>query len=115
MLIQVIFSDDSPVQVEPEDLDELIRNRKIMSFRRSGRWVKVGLEPVRGDNGVRYNGPERRRSAEKGSGRLKRGRPLKGCLSRAKTIPMQEKVFCFRFIDTSVTVIRTIAAVSLRF
>jgi hypothetical protein len=24
-----------------------------------------------------------------------RGHPLKGCLSRAKTIPMQEKVFFF--------------------
>jgi hypothetical protein len=28
---------------------------------------------------------------------------------------MQEKVFCFRVIDASVTDIRTIAAVSLRF
>jgi hypothetical protein len=59
MLIPVIFSDNSPGQAKTEELDELINNRKIISFRRSGRWVRVGLDPVRGDGG-RYKGPERR-------------------------------------------------------
>jgi hypothetical protein len=62
MLIRVIFADNSPGQVKSEELDELIRNRKIISFRRSGRWVKVGLEPIRGDDGGSYNGPERRKN-----------------------------------------------------
>jgi len=60
MLIHVIFSDNSPGVVKPDELDEMIRNRKIICFRRSGRWVKVGCDPVRGDNGANYNGPDRR-------------------------------------------------------
>jgi hypothetical protein len=59
MLIPVIFSDSSPGQTKPEVLDELIHNRKIISFRRSDRWVRVGIDPVRGEGG-RYEGPERR-------------------------------------------------------
>jgi hypothetical protein len=50
-LIPVIFADDSPGQVRPEDLDELIRNRKIISFRRSDGWVRIGLDPVRKEAG----------------------------------------------------------------
>jgi hypothetical protein len=60
MLIQVIYADNSPGYEREDKLDELIRNRKILSFRRQGRWVKVGFDPVRGDNGGNYNGPERR-------------------------------------------------------
>ena len=59
MLIPVIFSDNSPGQVKPEELDELIRNRKIISFRRSDGWVRIGFDSVRGDGGT-YKGPERR-------------------------------------------------------
>jgi hypothetical protein len=59
MLIQAIFSDNSPGQVKSEDLDELIRKRKIIAFRRSDRWVRIGYDPVRGQGGY-YNGPERR-------------------------------------------------------
>jgi len=51
MLIQVIYADNSPGYEREEKLDELIRNRKILSFRRQGRWVKVGSEPVRGNDG----------------------------------------------------------------
>lgn len=60
MLIHVIFADNLPGLVKPEDLDGLIRNRKIICFRRQGRWVKVGFDPTRGDDGGNYNGPERR-------------------------------------------------------
>ena len=60
MMIAVLFADNSPGYVRPEDLNELIRNRKIISFRRSGQWVKVGFEPVRGEGG-KYEGPDRRK------------------------------------------------------
>jgi hypothetical protein len=59
MQIPVLFSDNSAGQASPEILDELIRNRKIISFRRSGGWIRIGFDPVRGDGG-NYNGPERR-------------------------------------------------------
>jgi len=59
MLIAVIFSDNSPGYARPEDLSEMILNRKIIFFRRSGQWVKVGFEPVRGEGGE-YKGPDRR-------------------------------------------------------
>jgi len=54
------YADNSPGYEHSEKLDELIRNRKIISFRRSGTWVKIGLDPVRRNSGVNYNGPERR-------------------------------------------------------
>ena len=59
MLIPVLFSDDSSGMVKPEELEELIRNHKIISFRRSEGWVRIGFDPVRGDGGD-YKGLERR-------------------------------------------------------
>ena len=58
-MIQVVFSDNMPGFVKTEELDEAIRNRKIISFRRSDGWVRIGLDPIRGVGG-KYNGPERR-------------------------------------------------------
>jgi hypothetical protein len=48
MLIQVIYADNSPGYEREEKLDELIRNRKILTFRRQGRWVKVGFDLITG-------------------------------------------------------------------
>jgi hypothetical protein len=61
MLIPVIFSENSAGLAKPQQLDELMRNRKIICFRRSDAWVRVGLDPVRGDGG-NYKGPERRKN-----------------------------------------------------
>jgi hypothetical protein len=60
MNIQVIYFDNTPGLVKAERLDELIRNRGIIAFRRSGGWVRVGRDPIRG-NGGRYLGPDRRK------------------------------------------------------
>ena len=59
MLIPVIFSDNSPGQVKPEELEELIFNRKIISFRRSDGWVRIGIDPIRISRG-NYSGFGRR-------------------------------------------------------
>lgn len=59
MLIPVIYADNSHGNVRPGELNELIRNRKIISFRRQGNWVRIVIDPIRGDGGS-YNGPERR-------------------------------------------------------
>lgn len=47
MFIPVVFSDDSTELVNPDELDELIYNREIISFRRSDGWVQIGVDPVR--------------------------------------------------------------------
>lgn len=51
MLIPVIYSDNSPGQAKSEELDYLIRSRKIITFRRSDGWVRIGFDPIRGDGG----------------------------------------------------------------
>ena len=51
MSIPVIFSDNSPGQVKPEELEELIFNRKIISFHRSEGWVRIGFDPIRRKRG----------------------------------------------------------------
>ncbi|HET6419054.1 MAG TPA: hypothetical protein VFG19_02795 [Geobacteraceae bacterium] len=61
MKIQVIYFDVSYGLVEAERLDELIKTRGIIAFRRSDGWVRVGHDPLRGDGGS-YAGPERRKN-----------------------------------------------------
>jgi hypothetical protein len=57
--IQVIFFDNSYGLAESESLDELIKTRRIIAFRRSSGWARVGHDPVRERDG-NYAGPERR-------------------------------------------------------
>jgi hypothetical protein len=58
-LIPVIYFDNSPGMVKPEELDELIQKRMIISFRRSDEWVRVKGDQIREEAG-KYEGPERR-------------------------------------------------------
>ena len=59
-LIPVIYFDNSPGMVKPEELNELIQKRMIISFRRSSGWVRICGDPIRGKGG-RYGGPDRRK------------------------------------------------------
>ena len=61
MRIQVIFADNTPGVVDSVALDDLIKSRRIISFRRSSGWVRVGRDSVR-ESKRPYNGPERRGS-----------------------------------------------------
>ena len=58
-LIKVIFIDNTAGVVKSSSLAQLIVAGKIVAFRRSEEWAKVGRDPMRG-NGGRYDGPERR-------------------------------------------------------
>ncbi|MCM0083787.1 hypothetical protein L4X63_19550 [Geomonas sp. Red32] len=61
MKIPVVYSDNSPGWVRPEELQQLIDEAAIVSFLRSdGEAVQVGVDPVRGVGGRIYMGPERR-------------------------------------------------------
>ena len=59
MRISVFFVDGSSGAVRAEELETLIKSKRIESFRRYGEWVRVDSDPVRGQGG-NYEGPDRR-------------------------------------------------------
>ena len=58
-MISVIYFDNSPGMVMPEELDELIQKRTIISFRRSDGWVRITGDSIR-ENVVKFEGPDKR-------------------------------------------------------
>lgn len=60
MMIPVIYYDGHPGKVKAEELDEMIRRRVIVAFRRSNEWVRVGLDCRYRGTGGNYRGPDRR-------------------------------------------------------
>jgi hypothetical protein len=60
MRIPVQYFDGEFDYVDPERLNELIRSRRIIGFRRSDGWVRVPHGPLRGQGGNKYEGPDRR-------------------------------------------------------
>jgi hypothetical protein len=61
MLVPVIYFDGYPGKVKSDELDEMIRKRAIIAFRRSGEWVRVGNGDLRHrGSGGKYSGPDRR-------------------------------------------------------
>ena len=60
MKIKVQFSVDDVGVVDARDLERLIAYHEIIAFERSKGWVKIGVDPLRGDGGAPYDGPERR-------------------------------------------------------
>lgn len=65
MKVQVLSHYDTVETVNVRDLRRLIAAGEVLAFRRSSGWVKVGSEPVRGDGGGDYDGPERRNYRQK--------------------------------------------------
>lgn len=65
MKVQVLSHYDTIETVNVRDLRRLIAAGEVLAFRRSSGWVKVGSEPVRGDGGGDYDGPERRNYRQK--------------------------------------------------
>jgi len=63
MKIPVIFIDGSPGAVSAEELDSYMEKRRILSFRRTGEWVRVTDKDVLRSHGKKkYEGKERRKS-----------------------------------------------------
>lgn len=65
MKVQVFSHYDKIETVNVCDLRRLIAAGEVLAFRRSDGWVKVGAEPMRGDGGREYDGPERRNFKQK--------------------------------------------------
>ncbi len=59
MKIPVIFCSSTRGVVNAEELEGLIKERKIVSFYRSSGWVRIAFDPIRGTGG-KYGGQERR-------------------------------------------------------
>jgi len=57
--IQVKFLNGETSEINPFLLNTQIETGKVIAFRRSGGWVQVGRDPIRGSNG-HYQGVERR-------------------------------------------------------
>lgn len=60
MLIRAIYEDYTRGMIQDSLLENLIRQGKIVGFFRTGGYVRIGHDPIRG-NGGDYKGPERRR------------------------------------------------------
>jgi hypothetical protein len=63
MLIKVMYQNNESDMVKPFLLDDLVASGKITKFFRSGGWVTIGVDPVRGNGGGYYKGPERRKNS----------------------------------------------------
>ena len=64
-MIHVIFENQRHGYIEASRFDDLITTFPIASFRRRGRWIRVGIDPMRSlnaDSLARPNGKERRHS-----------------------------------------------------
>jgi hypothetical protein len=60
MVIRVIYRDGEVGTVKPADLEALIQNRRIYSFKRSSGWVDVSRGPLRQQRSSCIAFPERR-------------------------------------------------------
>jgi hypothetical protein len=65
MKIPVMSHYDTIENVDARELKRLIASGDILAFRRSEQWIKIGSDPVRGDGGREYDGPERRNIIQK--------------------------------------------------
>jgi hypothetical protein len=59
MMIRVMYFDRKYDMVNASVLDDLITSGRIMKFYRTGGWITIGKDPIRGQGGV-YTGLERR-------------------------------------------------------
>ena len=60
LIIPVLLRDGTEEIVGPRVLDHMLEEKRVAFFRRSGGWVVVGRDPLRGMGGRLYTGRERR-------------------------------------------------------
>ena len=70
MFIKVMYKDGKIGEIESYQLDDLIHSKKIKKFQRSGRWVTIGLDPIREVREDYLEAPKR----EKYSNKAKKGK-----------------------------------------
>lgn len=65
MKVQVLSGYDTVKEIQAKHLKRMIAGKEIIAFRRTSGWVKIGIDPVRGEGGAEYDGPERRNVVQK--------------------------------------------------
>ena len=65
MRIKVMYQNNEKGMVEDYQLDELISSKKIKKFLRSEGWVTIGVDPIRKESRIDFEGPERRQAVKK--------------------------------------------------
>lgn len=61
MILRVVYASGETGLVKARDLDNLIRDERIVAFCRSDGWVRVGFDPIR-QRELRFEGRGRRLS-----------------------------------------------------
>ena len=61
MLIRIIYPNQKYDMVKDTMLTSLIVREEIAKFYRGDEWIDVRSDPIRGQGGGSYSGPERRR------------------------------------------------------
>lgn len=65
MLIKVMYQNGKTGEIESYQLDDLIHSKKIKKFQRSGEWVKIGIDPIRGIREDYLEIPKRQKYSKK--------------------------------------------------
>ncbi|PLX82990.1 MAG: hypothetical protein C0617_12920 [Desulfuromonas sp.] len=60
MMIHAVLKDGTTVKLYPRVLDHYLESRRVLFFQRSGGWVVVGRDTIRGEPGQSFQGRERR-------------------------------------------------------
>lgn len=69
MLIKVMYEDGKSGAIEAYQLDALISSNKIKKFQRSGKWVTIGVDPIREVKEDYLEVPKREKFPKKAKGR----------------------------------------------
>jgi len=48
MFIKVMYQNGKIGEIESYELEGFIHSKKIKKFQRSGKWVTIGVDPIRG-------------------------------------------------------------------
>jgi hypothetical protein len=65
MLIKVMYQDGKIGEIESHQLDALIHSKTIKKFQRSGKWVTIGVDPIREVRENYLEVPRRQKSHKK--------------------------------------------------
>ena len=65
MFIKVMYKNGEIATVDAYQLDELIAQKKIKKFMRSGGWCTIGVHPTRKSMRMEYQKPERKKRQRK--------------------------------------------------
>ncbi|HKL26013.1 MAG TPA: hypothetical protein VJ910_07310 [Desulfuromonadales bacterium] len=64
MMIRIMYTDGGFDIVKPAQLNHLLEEKALISFKRADGWAVVGRDPMRRSSLPSYQGPERRQAEQ---------------------------------------------------